>query len=172
MNWEAIGAIGEIVGGVGVIISLLYLATQIRRDTRAKRAATIHEQSQDASVFLNTVATNTELADVFFRGTQDFNCLKGSELPRFSALLTSLFRFYEDLYFQWIDGNLDRRIWDGQAATLADVLSLPGVQAWWPTRSHWFNAEFQAMIQKKISEAGVQTMYGQRAIQQEDAEDR
>ena len=35
MNWEAIGAIGEIIGAAGVIITLLYLASQLRQNTRA-----------------------------------------------------------------------------------------------------------------------------------------
>ena len=33
MNWEAIGAIGEILGALGVVITLAYLATQIQQNT-------------------------------------------------------------------------------------------------------------------------------------------
>ena len=35
MNWEAIGAIGEVVGASAVFISLLYLALQIRNSRRS-----------------------------------------------------------------------------------------------------------------------------------------
>ena len=34
MNWEAIGAIGEVLGAIGVIVTLAYLAVQIRQNTR------------------------------------------------------------------------------------------------------------------------------------------
>ena len=34
MNWEAIGAVGETVGGIGVIVTLIYLAIQVRQNTR------------------------------------------------------------------------------------------------------------------------------------------
>ncbi len=34
MNWEAIGAIGEVLGAAGVIITLAYLAVQIRQNSR------------------------------------------------------------------------------------------------------------------------------------------
>ena len=40
MNWEAIGAVGEVAGAIGVIATLLYLAAQIRQNTRAMRGAT------------------------------------------------------------------------------------------------------------------------------------
>jgi len=35
MNWEAIGAIGEVLGALGVIVTLVYLAFQIRQNTSA-----------------------------------------------------------------------------------------------------------------------------------------
>ena len=38
MNWEAVGAIGEILGAVAVVASLVFLAAQVRSNTRAMRA--------------------------------------------------------------------------------------------------------------------------------------
>ena len=39
MNWDAIGAIGEILGAIGVIVTLGYLAVQIRQNTRSSRVS-------------------------------------------------------------------------------------------------------------------------------------
>jgi hypothetical protein len=86
--------------------------------------------------------------------------------------LVSLLRIFEDSYFQRNEGNLDRRVWNGYGASSEDVLSLPGVQAWWATRSHWFTPEFQAVIQKQISEARPPTIYGKLPVQQDDAENQ
>ncbi len=38
MNWDAIGAIAELLGAAGVVASLLYLATQYRRAARQEAA--------------------------------------------------------------------------------------------------------------------------------------
>jgi len=40
MNWEAIGAIGEIVGAIAVLLTIVYLADQIKQNTKAVKAAT------------------------------------------------------------------------------------------------------------------------------------
>ena len=40
MNWEAIGTIGEILGAFVVIVTLFYLAMQIRQNTKAQSIAT------------------------------------------------------------------------------------------------------------------------------------
>jgi hypothetical protein len=161
MSWEAIGAVGEAVGAAGVIISLLYLAVQIRGDARAKRMATSHEQSVATSGVQLAIANNSSLAELYFRGSNDFASLNGAELPRFSALLTNVFRNWEDQLFQWDEGDLDVRIWRGIDAAITDFCSLPGLQAWWKTRFHWYSSEFQAFIEKKIAEGREPTLYGE-----------
>ena len=34
MNWEMISAVGQMLGAIGVIISIVYLATQIRNQNK------------------------------------------------------------------------------------------------------------------------------------------
>ena len=46
MNWEAIGAVAEILGAAGVILTLLYLATQIRESRRATQSVVIWEKAK------------------------------------------------------------------------------------------------------------------------------
>lgn len=41
MNWEAIGAVGEIVGAIAVVVTLVYLTNQVRRGTAATQPATV-----------------------------------------------------------------------------------------------------------------------------------
>jgi len=161
MNWDAIGAVGEAVGAAGVIISLLYLAVQIRGDARAKRATMTHAQSQANAGFASILATGPEVAELYSRGVQDFAVLRGAELIRFSALMIHMFRLYEDQFFQWTEGDFDPHVWHGLDAAISDFCSLPGLQAWWKTRSHWFSEQFQALIEGKIAEGRTPAMYGE-----------
>ena len=45
MNWEAIGASGELIGAMAVVVSVLYLAYQVRAQVRESRLAAMHEVS-------------------------------------------------------------------------------------------------------------------------------
>jgi hypothetical protein len=161
MNWEAIGAVGEVVGAAGVIISLLYLAVQIRGDARAKRAATTHDLSVATADALLAIANNPGLAEVYFRGIHDHASLDGAELPRFSALLGFMCRGWEDEFFQWREGHFDSRLWRGFDAAIDDFFAFPGVQTWWRTRSHWYSEPFQSLVEGKISEQRTPTLYGE-----------
>ena len=48
MNWDAVGAIGEIVGAAAVVITLFYLGTQIRHANALARAQTRQRMAKQA----------------------------------------------------------------------------------------------------------------------------
>ena len=49
MNWEAIGAVGETVGALAVLVTLVYLAMQIRQNTKAVQAAAVDSANSQVS---------------------------------------------------------------------------------------------------------------------------
>ena len=138
MNWEAISAIGQIVGALAVVISLIYLAREIRSNARSERIASLH----DVNRWLREVAEHPDLAELYYRGIQDFRSLKNGDLVRFSALMNQVFYIFRELYFQQLDGHLDPRLWGPTEAAMRDINAYPGVQAWWRTSSHLYNKEF------------------------------
>lgn len=161
MNWEAIGAVGEVLGASGVIISLLYLASQIRGEARAKRASAVHDQSDAYRHFLQTMATDEELAAIYLRGLRDYGSVKEVELVRFSSALGLLFRVFDEAFFQWKEGNLDSSVWHGFESPMADMLAYPGAREWWSTRSHWYSEPFRELIHAKMAKAGPPILYGE-----------
>ena len=56
MNWEAIGAVGEILGAAGVIITLVYLASQLRQNTRALRSESYQHWNEVSSSYAQFTA--------------------------------------------------------------------------------------------------------------------
>jgi hypothetical protein len=159
VNWEAIGAVGEVVGAAGVIVSLVYLATQIRGDAREKRTAAMHDQSNAYRGFLQTLASDEKLAAIYLRGIRDFSSLEGAELVRFHSAMGFLFRVFDEAFFQWEQGALDAHVWLGFDAPMADMLAYPGVRDWWSTRSHWYSVPFREHISAKATAAGDPGLY-------------
>jgi hypothetical protein len=64
MNWEAIGAVGEIVGAVAVILTLIYLAAQIRQNTNSVRAAAVDAAITHVSNVRETIFVNADIAEI------------------------------------------------------------------------------------------------------------
>jgi hypothetical protein len=162
MNWEAISAVGQIVGAIGVIISVIYLAQQVRSNARQTRLASMRSMSEAFNQWLYGLAGNPPIGDLYYRGMRDFASIEGADLPRFSALMDSLFRIYEDMYYQKLEGHLDPRVWRGFEAPMRDIIAYPGAQAWWQSRSHWFSREFADFINGLARTAAPPSLYREK----------
>ena len=141
MNWEAISAIGQLVGALAVVISLIYLATEVRSNARATRQAAMRSTVDSLNRFALQITGNADLAELRNRGFHDFESLEGTDRSRFDSYMHVLFRIIEDVYYQHLQGNLDPRVWYGLEVVLSETNALAGVQAWWRSRSHWFVGE-------------------------------
>ena len=82
MNWEALGAIGEIVAAVAVVITIGYLAVQIRQNTDSLRAATIQDIVREGNVFVRDLALHPDLARVWRSGLDSLETLSSEERGR------------------------------------------------------------------------------------------
>ena len=89
MNWDAIGALAELLGALGVIVSLAYLAVQIRQNTaqigeqsRELRLAAIDAIAQSFSRFRDPLIRDPELAALWLRGIADYDGLDEVEQVR------------------------------------------------------------------------------------------
>jgi hypothetical protein len=141
VNWEAISAIGQMVGAIAVVISLIYLATEVRSNARATRQAAMRSTVDSLNRFALQITGNAELAELRNRGYHDFESLEGADLARFNSYMHAMFRTVEDAYYQHLEGHFDPHIWRGLEAVQRDLHACPGVQAWWRSRSHWFGGE-------------------------------
>src|SRR5262249_13807404 len=72
VNWEAISAIGQIVGAVALVISLIYVASEVRRNTRATHLAAIRSMHDAFNRWIQQIAEHPQLTDVISYGVQPF----------------------------------------------------------------------------------------------------
>jgi len=155
VNWEAISAIGQIVGAIAVVISLIYVAREIRSNAQAARLATIGTTTQWA----RELAEHPHLLELYYRGIHDFDSLEGADLVGFSALMVQLFTIFEEVYYQQEEGRLDPRVWVKAEAVMRDINAYSGVQAWWRLRSHWFGDEFVKFVDHVQQTAGPPRLF-------------
>ena len=146
MNWDAIGAIGEILGALGVVITLAYLSIQIRQNTKllgdnAKRAtqASIHQQ--------NVVSYQDEgIAELLARGGSDRSSLEPSERVRFHGFWMTSFIAYQEAFYQVKLPNVDDNWWKIIEHHMLLYLRTPGLNDWWQRNKHVFGEEFIAFV--------------------------
>ena len=137
MSIQDWGAIGEIVGALAVIASLIYLAVQIRQNTRqislsiesARLAA--FERTVESSIHAREVLiTNPEVADLFLKGLSDYRSLPASDKFRCNMLFRNLLSGIQGGYIRELTMENDKEQFEGTRKTVKLLLKNPGVRQW------------------------------------------
>jgi hypothetical protein len=126
MNWEAISAIGQLIGAIAVLITLIYLALQMKQNTAAVATST-YESTMTVFNDINVVvANNPELASIINRGCMSTDVLTDTETIQFNFILRSYANQWWKLYKLYDRGSLAKSEWAIFAKEAAQFLEQPG----------------------------------------------
>lgn len=150
MNWEALGAIAELLGAIGVIATLFYLAVQIRQNTKSIRAAAFQETMRDIAAVADLAVQQPELTRAYLKGLNDLEELDSEDRHRFGAFMLAFLRRVENLVYQTDQGLLDPDSWEGLREALRRIFARPGTVAWWQQSRHAFNRPLQNFVDREL----------------------
>jgi hypothetical protein len=152
MNWEALGAISETIGALGVIGTLVYLAVQIRHNTRSLRASTYQAVLDSARSDNKLVLVHPHLERVYRVGRRDPTALTEEERPLFRLLIAQFFQNHEMLFLQHQEGVISDDLWERRQIGLQMLASQPGVRQWWSggTVRELFDSRFQELVDSLV----------------------
>jgi hypothetical protein len=128
MNWDAIGAIGEIVGALAVFLTLFYLAIQIRQNTKSNEASAI-DAAMSGYAQINQVLTDPLLASIYRRGNIDPTSLSDDELVQFLAIGRMLVNSWWKMFNLYQQGAYPHNQWVIITTEADQILKSKGGQA-------------------------------------------
>jgi hypothetical protein len=140
---QDLGSLGEFVGALGVVISLVYLAQQMHQNTTSVRAASFNSMTENSIRLLEHAFRDGDFADFLHRAQQDPSTLSPNELVRWDSYMTAVYRHFGNLVYQYRVGALDRQMWESYRETLKNICACPrgghgskrtrrrSVRLWW-----------------------------------------
>ncbi len=150
MNWEAVGAIGEVLGAVGVIATLAYLSVQVRQNTRAIRGSTLNAVTQYQQFELRWSADNSS---EMLKAIHTPDEMSEDDVWKVSEMLTALFVARQNEYSQYNDGLLTDEDWRSREGIIRVTLSIAWVRHWWRTfPKETFNSGFVERVEKILGD--------------------
>jgi len=151
MNWEMLAAIGQLAAVFIGIPSLIYLATQIREQTKERRQSAVNALTVQWGDLTKALHDSAEFSSIFLRGLQSFENLDSIEKIRFSAFFNRFLKNFQAMYFAHQEHILTDQLWGEIDRTMKDLLGYPGLQQWWRTRRHWQTEEFASVVDRMIA---------------------
>lgn len=146
-----LAAIGQLAAVFVGIPSLIYLAVQIREQTKERRQAAVNVLTAQWGDLTCALHDNAEFSGIFLRGVQSFADLDPVSKLRFSAFFNRFLNHFEAMYFAHSDGLLTASSWRKIERTMSDLIAYPGIQQWWEERKHWHTEEFGRVVEAIIA---------------------
>ena len=152
MNLEQLANLGELIGGLAVVASLIYLAIQIRQNTQTVRSATLASNTDIWSNMLTLIASS-DLTDAYLLGSSGKQELTPKQLLQFFLICRALFVSFENQYYQFTVGTFDEDTYLGYERSFKNqILIFPGFQAYWRQTRAEFSPKFIARMDGLLTE--------------------
>ena len=146
MNIMELGAVGELIGGIAVIATLIYLAVQVRHGVRNARIASFRTAKANFNQLNSLIARDPNLAELWVRGTGDYGGLTPAEQLRIGQMWLCYFNLFETLFEESREGYAKWQ-WKVEERSMLAVFAMgPGIAAWWRENPLTFSDAFRSHV--------------------------
>ena len=147
---EHLGNIGEFIGGIAVIVTLIYLTIQVRHNTQATRTASL----QDLVISfrdLNNKLINPEIERAFRKGIKDYPNMPESERGIFVWLTNDHALFFQSAMASRDSGTLDGETYERYLAYFCSWLITPGGANWWQEIRNLYTTNLVREVEQRFA---------------------
>ena len=151
MDWNAIGAIGEVCGAVAVVITLIYLSRQLRENTKSIRLQSVESTFKDWNESLK------DIQNIDGVGLAYTKALKGEPLSeleehQLTYLFRRIFNHYAKMHYLNSLGVSDPFNSESLEIALPHLLKIEFFHQWWPAQRNRYAVRFQQYLDEFIEQ--------------------
>ena len=150
MSLGDLANLGQIIGAIAVVISLFYVAYQIRQNTNAVRSATAQSVHEHFAKWYHLLAADGDLSQIAANGLRDYALLSEQEKARFIATFMAFLSYSQNAFLKWREGLLTSPLWMGWELLIMNLICAPGGRAFWKERSYLFGEEFRQYVETDL----------------------
>jgi hypothetical protein len=146
MNWDALAAIAELVGSIAVIVSILYLAAQVKQSAADVRANIIHSLHSNEVELQAKPATDVILARAVEKAYTG-GSLDEDERAQFTMWFYSAMINFEQVYIEYKRLEVESDLFEAQRVRIAGGLEPAIAKAVWNRLKDRFSQSFRDYVQ-------------------------
>jgi hypothetical protein len=146
MTLGELASIGEFVGGIGVVVTLIFVGVQLRQNTRAVQRSSAREAGNALVGAVQLHADSAELTDLTLRALDSLEQLTPVERYRFESWMYCWMHSHEQEHLASRErSHLDELLAPKRRAIAGYILT-PGGSQFWSERKSWFTDYFQNVV--------------------------
>ena len=158
---EALGNLGDFIGGIAVVATLIYLAIQVRQNTaQLHRSAELSRvEARDStfeafSSFREQVISSPDVAALYYKGATDPGSLDPVERLRFNMLAEELFYILNSSFTRHnalTEIGSEAGSIEARELGVEIIIGSPGIARWWSRQKERFDPDFVQFIDSEMA---------------------
>lgn len=157
MDWTALAALGQLVSAVAVLVTLVYLARQVRQSNRQDLLSAFRHTYDSLNGWAVSVVESGEIADIVLRGRQSYASLTDNERFRFDHIHMGLLNIVESHYYQVqktaMDDEYRRWAMENLGALIRGYLDHPGAREFWISVQQYYDPGIRKLVADNMGPA-------------------
>ena len=141
----------EILGALGVILSLIFVGVQIRESNRATLSAMASASVDSISAWYVEIGNNDQSSALFYQYLANPDSLSPEQKFQAVMNLHGLFLIFQNTYYLANEGTLETQIQHTLTEAIAGVKEQPGLLLFWKQRRSIFMKGFQNYVDSILS---------------------
>jgi hypothetical protein len=159
MNWDALGAVGELLGAVLVGTTLIYLAFQLRQNTKALTSSTFQAVSSNMALTMEFFAGDPTISALLLQAQDGLGELTAEERVRLGFVMTMAVRRIETVFVQRSLGFIDARLTEGFERSAVSGFATGGAREWWEASKRAFSDDFASWFDQQLATSNIKPIH-------------
>ena len=144
---KKVALLTEIIGGIAIVISIIFVGIQFKENTIATKSATANAANAIAIAWYSETGNSAQSSQLLWDYIKDpTSIISNGEKYQATLLLHGLFLSWQNSYYLVEEGTLDKNILNSLTASLNATKNQPGIHEYWENRKSLFFMEFREYI--------------------------
>ena len=152
MSLDALGNLGELIAALATIVTLAYLALQIKQSNRSHQLVAVTQLHDSSQEWLGQLVQDGVALDAYLVGLNAPETLSREQRARFNLMVLQCLRGGEAGWIQSEWGLVDSEYWSGFREIIKHVVGSEGGRKAFDQNRHFLNPKFADEVDRILSE--------------------
>ncbi len=150
MTWETAGVIAEIIAAIAVVVTLWYLAVQLKQSTELAKAELEVQFGVTWAEMHDNMIQNPGLAKAYDLAESNWSEMSDEDVRTYLWFVAKSFHILEGMYRQHRRGLMSQDVWEPYDRYIFGVLQIDAVRGWWQSDGLLVSYEFKDHVENLL----------------------
>lgn len=158
MSLQDWASIAEIVGGIAVIVSLIYVGLQVNDSTSAIRSSAASDATKTMQSWYLEMGRNRQASDIWYNAMTSAEPLPARDEFQFMMSMHTAILGMQNSYLLSKEGTLDEEFREAVTTAIVAVKDMPGMARYWKQRKGFFHTGFAEYVDGLLVRDSIETL--------------